>query len=518
MGKEKHPLRGTLALISENSNIDIMYHARMLKVSSAINQSLQVMLSCELLQFRIAAMSVEDLKKQATVAEAWITDFAPQKSLEDQLRSSELSPDVLCGEMLLAHFWSLSTTRIDVDLSYMNQLLMILDRACMMTHCMNTPGAYGQTLRVMDMAGTVNVLREPEKNNFKQTELYMYDPKFAGTCLDQTKGNKGQQENAHLNFNTQTPALQKEAINNCNHSLRNVSKLSCTTLMGSGVLMNGEGVIMSHQRTHQMELGLCCYWSEFGKEGAEAHTMGWIEATMAHSGNADTGTEAGVKEASWNTTVQMENQSVCPLRKLPVTIITGNRPCNATPASAIEGVRWITIASSTQCKKNGLSICYLTGHAADEGAEGAGGDAERSKQQQAMLANDMSTGDVHSDIRVIDRVTAQNNMLYFLLLQWLRKDVLCCARASRSTRARITTRCAQTTGTSSVPSAGSRTASGARTSRTPTCGTATPWGRGAACCRSRRTSPTPWARRCCAPCAGRSRVPPSTSRCPTSSA
>jgi hypothetical protein len=171
VGKEKHPLRGTLALISENTNIDIMYRARMLKVASAINQSLQVMRSCELLQFRIAAMSVEDLKKQATVAEAWITDFAPQKSLEDQLRSSELSPDVLCGEMLLAHFWSLSTTRIDVDLSYMNQLLMILDRACMMTHCMNTPGAYGQTLRVMDMAGTVNVLREPEKNNFKQTEL-----------------------------------------------------------------------------------------------------------------------------------------------------------------------------------------------------------------------------------------------------------------------------------------------------------------------------------------------------------
>jgi hypothetical protein len=135
----------------------------MLKVSSAINQSLQVMRSCELLQFRIAAMSVEDLKKQATVAEAWITDFAPQKSLEDALRCSESSPDVL--------------------------------------------------------------------------------------------------------------------------------------------------------------------------------------------------------------------------------------------------------ASSTQCKKNGLSICYLAGHAADEGPEGAGCDAAQSKQQQAMLANDMSTDDVRSDIRIIDRVTAQNNMM-----------------------------------------------------------------------------------------------------------
>ena len=60
VGKEKHPLRGTLALISENSNIDIMYRAWILKVSIAINQSLQVMRPCELLQFRIATMSVED--------------------------------------------------------------------------------------------------------------------------------------------------------------------------------------------------------------------------------------------------------------------------------------------------------------------------------------------------------------------------------------------------------------------------------------------------------------------------
>ncbi len=44
-------------------------------------------------------------------------------------------------------------------------------------------------------------------------------------------------------------------------------------------------------------------------------------------------------------------------------------------------------------------------------------------RSQVMLAKDMSTGNVRSDIRVIDRVTAQSNMLYFLLLQWMRKDV-----------------------------------------------------------------------------------------------
>lgn len=419
VGKEKHPLRATLAHIAENAHIEVIMRAQVLKINSAINQNLQVMRSCELLQFRMAAMSVEDLKKQSAVADKWLADFTPQHNLEHNVLVGDACAELLAPEMLLAHFWALSAARIDVDLSYMNQLLMLLDRACMITHCMNTPGAYGQTLRVMDMAGTVNVLKEPEqKNHMRQTELYMYDPKFAGAGLDQTKGNKGQQENAHLNFNCLTPALQKEAVNNCDHSMRNVSKLSYTTLMGSGVLMNGEGVILGHQRAHQTELGLCCYWSEFGKEGAEASTMGWIEATMAHSGNADTGTGAGVKEASWNTTVQLENQSVCQLRKLPVTIITGNRPCNATPASAIEGARWITVASSTQCKQNGLTIVRDGGPAEDPALDGG---AEL--RSQVALANDMSTGDVRSDIRLIDRVTAQSNMLYFLLLQWMRKDV-----------------------------------------------------------------------------------------------
>ncbi len=46
----------------------------------------------------------------------------------------------------------------------------------------------------------MNVLREPEKNNLKQTKLYMYKPKYVGAGLDQTKGYRGQQEH--------TPQLQ----------------------------------------------------------------------------------------------------------------------------------------------------------------------------------------------------------------------------------------------------------------------------------------------------------------------
>jgi hypothetical protein len=39
VGKEKHLLRGTLAQVTENSNIDILYRARLLKINSTIEGS-----------------------------------------------------------------------------------------------------------------------------------------------------------------------------------------------------------------------------------------------------------------------------------------------------------------------------------------------------------------------------------------------------------------------------------------------------------------------------------------------
>ena len=52
-------------------------------------------------------------------------------------------------------------------------------------------------------------------------------------------------------------------------------------------------------------------------------------------------------------------------RKLPILYITGNKPSTATPASAIEGGRWVHIASSTQDNDNCFFIhnsrqCYYT--------------------------------------------------------------------------------------------------------------------------------------------------------------
>jgi hypothetical protein len=45
---------------------------------------------------------------------------------------------------------------------------------------------------------------------------------------------------------------------------------------------------------------------------------------------------------------------VCFQLIIPVIVLTGNCPAKVTPASAIEGARWMFIAASTQDKENGL--------------------------------------------------------------------------------------------------------------------------------------------------------------------
>ena len=84
----------------------------------------------------------------------------------------------------------------------MNHMVVNLKRFCTFTHAMNTPRAYGQTVRLMDMAGTTTVLKEvgTDVNKNKQTVEALVDYKSSGTGADQTEDHVGMQEIAFLKF------------------------------------------------------------------------------------------------------------------------------------------------------------------------------------------------------------------------------------------------------------------------------------------------------------------------------
>jgi hypothetical protein len=138
--------------------------------------------------------------------------------------------------------YSTAQNRINSDLSYMNTMLQRLLTLCFMAHNMNTPGAYGMTLRIGDVACSVNVLKEDSKNS--RTSLWLYDPKHPGMGIDQCTGNLAQQCNTAMIHMSLTKE-HRDMANICvDTSLRNVSKMSYSTLQGCGVLVDAKGEII----------------------------------------------------------------------------------------------------------------------------------------------------------------------------------------------------------------------------------------------------------------------------------
>ena len=127
---------------------------------------------------------------------------------------------------------------------------------------------------------------------------------------------------------------------------KQVSKMSYALFQGSGVLVNSKREIMNS--TFQSEISNNGHFTELFMNDDDQ--LAWIESLMAHSGDVQVGAESGVAQAAWSTTMNLENMSIERLKPIPVIVLTGNRPAHSTPASAVEGGRWMHVSSSTQDK------------------------------------------------------------------------------------------------------------------------------------------------------------------------
>lgn len=436
-GKERNPMRDKISSMDDSTHIKFLYKLKMNKIATAIKQSLQIMSSCELAMWRTAALGIRDLKRQSSsAADKWKDDYIHFYNSCISLHSTSWE-DALCFSTMPSLFYTHSLSRIDSDLSYMNTFLQIVMRNSFMAFGMNTPGAYGMTLRIGDMGISTKILTEGDsKTGGKSTNVMIFDTKFPGMGIDQCTGNLLQQCNAAMIHISLTKEHRDMAVLAVDTSMKTVSKFSYSTLQGSAVLVNSSGEILPINNDFQKKCGNSCFFSEWGKDSMDLSTMGCIESNLANSGDQDHGAESGVQQSSWQTTQFLESCGDVKIRKLPILYITGNKPSTATPASAIEGGRWINVASSTQDNDNGF---YFTSRGAlqcifkpsiprvlletqidetdmDEDADNA--------SAQAMLTNTVSTKDIRRDIKIIKREVVLRNRLYFLMMQWMKRDAV----------------------------------------------------------------------------------------------
>jgi hypothetical protein len=180
-GAERNPLRDRLANVEDNTSLKYVFKMKMHKMSAAIKRTLQIMRASEMKQWQIAAMGVSDLLKQDKMcSDKWKSDYLSVTSAFNDM-DMESWQDLLCSATYSSIFYSTAQTRINSDLSYMNTMLQRLLTLCFMAHNMKTPGAYGMTLRIGDVACSVNVLKEDGKNS--RTILWLYDPNILAWAL-----------------------------------------------------------------------------------------------------------------------------------------------------------------------------------------------------------------------------------------------------------------------------------------------------------------------------------------------
>jgi len=436
-GKERNQMRDKISMMDDNMHIKFLYKSKINKISTAIKQTLQIMSSCELAMWRTAALGIRDLKRQSSsAADKWKDDYLHVNKMSISMYNGGWQ-DFLCSSTLPSLFYVHSLSRIDSDLSYMNTFLQIVMRNSFMAFGMNTPGAYGMTLRIGDMGISTKILTEGEgKNGSKGTSTMLFDTKFPGMGIDQCTGNLLQQCNAAMIHISLTKEHRDMAVLAVDTSMKTVSKFSYSTLQGSAVLVNSSGEILPMNNDFQKRCGNLCFFSEWGKDSMDISTMGCIESNLANSGDQEHGAESGVQQSSWQTTQFLESCGDVKIRKLPILYITGNKPSNATPASAIEGGRWVNIASSTQDNDNGFYLTsggssmkvlkpniprqlrepWTDNNEIDEDAD--------SLSAQAMMTNAVSTKDVRRDIKTIKREVVLRNRLYFLMMQWMKRDAV----------------------------------------------------------------------------------------------
>ncbi len=76
------------------------------------------------MQWRIAALNIDDLKRQDQLKEKWLDDYKNTHQLETNLQASGEWEDLLCTSTMPCVFFNGCMMCLNSDISYMNQLFM----------------------------------------------------------------------------------------------------------------------------------------------------------------------------------------------------------------------------------------------------------------------------------------------------------------------------------------------------------------------------------------------------------
>ncbi len=88
VGKERNPVHKGMASIEETMRVELIWRARLQKINTSMKNVMIQMHTSELLQWRIAALNIDDLNRQDQLKEKWLDYYKNTHQLETNPHSA----------------------------------------------------------------------------------------------------------------------------------------------------------------------------------------------------------------------------------------------------------------------------------------------------------------------------------------------------------------------------------------------------------------------------------------------
>jgi hypothetical protein len=143
------------------------------------------------------------------------------------------------------------------------------------------------SLRIIDMAGTVDLLKDADGKMGGKTTVVKVTEKSPGAGADTTVSFVMQMFVMAMSHISLTQEVKEMASTVRDTMHKQVSKMSYALFQGSGVLVNSKREIMSS--TFQSEISNNGHFTELFKNDDDQ--LAWIESLMTHSGDVQVGAQ-----------------------------------------------------------------------------------------------------------------------------------------------------------------------------------------------------------------------------------
>ena len=90
VGKEKNSMHKSVASVQESCSVPLLFRTVMQKINTSIKNALVQMQSCELQQWKLAVLCINDLKKQNNLIDKWAETYKPLHELEQNMQKSDV--------------------------------------------------------------------------------------------------------------------------------------------------------------------------------------------------------------------------------------------------------------------------------------------------------------------------------------------------------------------------------------------------------------------------------------------